>query len=164
MPSKLKRYYGRNDLHFVTFSCYGRRPLLDTPVARNAFVEILDVMRQRYRFRLVGYVVIPEHVHLLMSEPEERNPSIVLKAVKHRVSVDLRDQRRENGNVLPRFWQPRFYDFNVYTSAKQREKLDYMHSNPVTRRLVEHPGDWMWSSYLFYETGVDGIIQIDPVG
>ncbi|HTZ46664.1 MAG TPA: hypothetical protein VMH20_03690, partial [Verrucomicrobiae bacterium] len=65
--------------------------------------------------------------------------------------------------ALQHFWQPRFYDFNVYSSEKQKEKLKYMHENPLTRRVVTHPGDWAWSSYWFYETGKQGTIPIDPV-
>ena len=175
MPTRLKRYYGHKHLHFITFSCYGRRPLLDIPAARNVFVKVLAVMRQRYGFRLVGYVVMPDHVHFLMSEPPKGNPSIVLKALKQRVSAELRDDmyrgwsiplplaRARAEKTLPRFWQPRFYDFNVYTQGKTREKLEYMHANPVNRGLVKHPREWIWSSYLFYETGQQGVIQIDPV-
>ena len=58
MPRKLKRYYGRGDLHFLTFSCYRRLPLLRTVRARNLFVQALEKIRERYRFLLVGYVVI----------------------------------------------------------------------------------------------------------
>jgi len=78
MPSELKRYYGRGDLHFVTFSCYQRLPLLGTESARNVFVHELEKVRNEMGFRLVGYVVMPEHVHLLMSEPRIGTPSTVL--------------------------------------------------------------------------------------
>lgn len=64
MPKGLKRYYGLGHLHFLTFSCYRRLPLLRTVAARNLFVRALGVMRQRHGFLLVGYVVMPEHVHL----------------------------------------------------------------------------------------------------
>src|SRR5258708_12030819 len=69
MPRNLKRNYGRGDLHFVTFSCYRRLPLLRTIHARNLFVRALGAIRERYKFLLVGYVVMPDHVHLLISEP-----------------------------------------------------------------------------------------------
>ena len=69
-----------------------------------------------------------------------------------------------DGLGLPRFWQPRFYDFNVYSSYKVREKLEYVHANPVKRGLVKNPGAWMWSSFLSYEKGQAGLIMIDPVG
>ncbi len=125
MPKKLKRYYGRGDLHFLTFSCYRRLPLLRTIRARNVFVRALGKIRERHKFLLVGYVVMPEHVHLLISEPPRVTPSVVLKALKQRVSRDLRKSKRRvsvaqlrlpfmsAGGGLPRFWQPRFYDFNV---------------------------------------------------
>ncbi len=64
---------------------------------------------------------------------------------------------------LSRFWQPRFYDFNVYSRRKKREKLEYRHANPVNRERVRNPGAWMWSSFLFYEKGERGLVPIDPV-
>ena len=70
---------------------------------------------------------------------------------------------RGEGN-LQRFWQPRFYDFNVWSEKKVREKLEYMHANPVTRKLVVHPKDWPWSSWSFYAKGDAGLVQIDAVG
>jgi len=175
MPKNLKRYYGRGDLHFITFSCYRRLPLLRTMRARNLFVRALGAIRERYKFLLVGYVVMPDHVHLLISEPPKSTPSVMLKALKQRVSRDLRRKKRKaaNGQLalpfmndglgLPRFWQPRFYDFNVYSSYKVREKLQYMHGNPVKRGLVKNPSAWMWSSFLFYEKGQAGLITIDSV-
>ena len=173
MPTRLKRYYGFGHLHFLTFSCYQRRPLLDAPTARTFFLATLDEIRARYHFELRGYVVMPEHVHLLLNEPGEQTLSVALKALKQRISRDFRGgipqsnlhslppRLRNLASNLPRFWEPRFYDFNVYTGEKLNEKLKYMHANPVTRGLVEHPADWIWSSYLFYETGKQGIISID---
>jgi REP element-mobilizing transposase RayT len=64
---------------------------------------------------------------------------------------------------LPQFWQPRFYDFNVYSHEKMNEKLDYMHANAVTRGLVENPNDWPWSSFSSYTNGGPGLLQIDFV-
>lgn len=175
MPKGLKRYYGSGDLHFLTFSCYRRLPLLGTIRARSVFVVALAKIRERYQFRLVGYVVMPEHVHLLISEPSKVTPSRVLSVLKQRVSRDLRNRNRgagpgqlrssfvDGGKGLQRFWQPRFYDFNVYSAKKRREKLDYMHGNPVTRGLVQHPKDWPWSSFSFYANGETGLLPIDPV-
>ena len=175
MRNKLKRYYGRRDLHFVTFSCYRRRPLLGTARARTLFVKILREVRSRHKFLLVGYVVMPEHVHLLISEPKSVTPSKVLQVLKQRVSRVLRGKRRRGSKdqlrltfpgqeiELRRFWQRRFYDFNVWSPQKKKEKLDYMHRNPVQRKLVKHPKDWPWSSWSFYEGGDAGLVKIDPV-
>ena len=175
MTEGLKRYYGCGHLHFITFSCYRRLPFLQAVGAKDLFVAELRCVRREYKFALVGYVLMPEHVHLLLGEPAKGTPSTVLQMLKQRVSRKLRKKTTDRHTAQvpllaaeiaendPRFWQTRFYDFNVYSDGKKREKLDYMHCNPVTRELVRRPQDWPWSSYLFYEKGEAGLIPIDPV-
>ena len=82
MTKGLHRYYGTSDLHFITCSCYRRHPLLNTAQRRNLFLKILEETRRKYRFVIHGYVVMPEHFHLLMTEPEIADPSVVMKVVK----------------------------------------------------------------------------------
>ncbi len=82
MPARLHRYYGSGFLHFITTSCYQRQPWLGTAQRRDLFLRTLEQVRRRYHFVVVGYVVMPEHVHLLLSEPERANPSIVMQAIK----------------------------------------------------------------------------------
>lgn len=166
MPKNLKRYYGKGDLHFLTFSCYGRRPLLGTIGARTLFVETLEEMRERHKFLVVGYVVMPEHVHLMISEPPATPPWEALKALKQRVSRDMRQNpKTPHGSIaaLAQFWQTRFHDFNVHSWRKRREKLNYIHANPVKRGLVTSQADWPWSSYHYYQTGEQGIVTITPM-
>ncbi|HEX5412820.1 MAG TPA: hypothetical protein VFZ27_13300 [Terriglobia bacterium] len=62
-----------------------------------------------------------------------------------------------------RVWQRRGYDFNVWSSKKINEKLDYMHNNPVARKLVERPGDWPWSSWRFYFLNDASLLPMDPI-
>jgi putative transposase len=69
LPWGLKRYYGTGGLRFITWSCYRRKPLLGTAARRDLLLTVLERMRERYRFAVIGYVVMPEHVHLLISEP-----------------------------------------------------------------------------------------------
>src|SRR5580704_8873974 len=94
MPRNLKRYYGQKDLHFITCTCYRRMPLLNSVRARNAFVKILGEVRDGYEFQLVGYVVMPDHIHLLISEPKRGTPSTVMQVLKQRVSRQLRAKKR----------------------------------------------------------------------
>jgi len=108
-------------------------------------------MRIRYGFFGSGYVVMPEHVHLLIGEPARVILSKALQARKLSVAV----QRTERP-----FWQAR-YDFNVYTERKRVEKLRYMHRNPVTRGLVEKPDQWPWSSFHHILTGERGVVEIE---
>src|SRR5712672_3707784 len=84
MPSGLHRTYGAHHLHFITGSCYRRLPLLSSARGRDLFLSVLEQPRQRYRFVVVGYVVMPEHIHLLLSEPEVGTPSTVMQVLKQR--------------------------------------------------------------------------------
>ena len=135
-------------------------------------MQILEEVRARYRFALVGYIIMPEHLHLLISESASAPPSKIIQIFKQRLSRRLRARKRtpkgqlrlrfaEQENLLRRFWQRRYYDFNVYSRAKVLEKLHYMHCNPVREKLVDHPGDWPWSSWCSYYRG-EGLMTIDP--
>ena len=84
MPKGLRRYYGGGDLHFITCSCYQRRPWLDSDERRDLFLTILEEVRAEHRCVVLGYVVMPEHFHLLMSEPQVGTPSTAMQSVKQR--------------------------------------------------------------------------------
>ena len=170
MPRRLHRNYSCGYLHYITSSCYQRRPLLGSAHRRDLFLEILEEVRQRYGFVVVGYVLMPEHIHLLISEPDRGNPSTVMQVLKqrfaHRVLQAWRDpaaQGRlwEEGMQAGHVWQRRFYDFVVFTESKRIEKLRYMHRNPVKRGLVLEPEQWAWSSFRYYAYGEQGKALID---
>jgi putative transposase len=91
---RLQRYYGGGDLHFITCSCYRRLPLLGRARRRDLFLRVLEEVRERYGFVVVGYVVMPEHIHLLISEPEKGNPSTVMQVLKQRVARRLLRRKR----------------------------------------------------------------------
>ena len=174
MPNKLIRHYGRGHLHFITFTCYRRLPLLRSVRARNVFVQILGEVRDRYRLPLVGYVVMPNHVHLLIGETDLASPSTIVQVLKQRVSRKLRRNKGAPAqqmalnfagaeDCLPRFWQRRFYDFNMWSLKKRVEKLHYMHMIPLKNKLVRHPKNWPWSSFSSYVRPGLGLIPVDPV-
>ena len=141
MPSGLHRYQQARDLHFITFSCYRRQAKLGTPSSRAQFERSLEQTRVRYRFGVLGYVVMPEHIHLLAGEPQAAPLATALQALKQSVSRTLALRNAEP------FWHARYYDFNVWTNDKRIEKLRYLHRNPVARGLVAKPEDWAWSSF-----------------
>jgi putative transposase len=171
MPWGLKRYYGTGALHFITFSCHERRPVLETPEMRSLLVTVLEKMRMRYRFVVIGYVIMPEHVHLLTSEPEVGSPSTVIQAIKLGLVRRVLQSRVPHVSILrredfdsdssQRLWMRRFYDFNVWSERKEIEKLRYMHRNPVVRGLVRRPEDWEWSSFRAYASGEVGIVRVN---
>jgi len=151
MPEGLQRFQQAQDLHFITFSCHQRQPLLGDAERRDLFERSLEDMRRLYRFFVTGYVVMPEHVHLLISEPERRVLATAIQALKQSVA------RRSGG----RLWQERYHDFSVWNHDKIGEKLDYMHRNPVVRGLVHSPEHWRWSSCVHYLTGQRGTVEIE---
>jgi putative transposase len=112
---------------------------------------------------------MPEHFHLLMSEPQVGNPSTAMQSVKQRFAqrvVPRRRRRKEDKGLLQKtrpmpVWQARFYDFNVYIEHKRAEKLCYMHRNPVKRGLVQEPEKWTWSSFRHYKYGEAGLVRVN---
>jgi len=155
MHVKPVRYQNQRSLHFITFSCYGRMALLDSRAAKETFGRTLERVRIWYGCYIAGYVVMPEHVHLLLSEPERSKLSVTIQMLKQITSQKLR------AKGLPSFWQFRYYDFPVWSEAKRIQKLRYMHRNPVKRGLVARPEDWKWSSFVHYATGTEGTVEIE---
>jgi len=154
MPWGLKRYQHTGQSHFVTFSCYHRRPLFTTDTSRQTFETALERVRRNFRLRVYAYVVMPEHVHLLVSEPERDTLAYAVKSLKQGVARRLIGEAEQ-------FWQKRYYDFNVRNHEQFVEKVHYIHWNPVRRGLCERPEDWPWSSFLHHATGADGRVEIE---
>ena len=154
MPRGLKRFQRAESLHFITFSCFHRLLLLDMPGARETVESVLEQVRARHQARVYAYVLMPEHVHLLVNEPPRILLAQMLKAVKQITSRKLRGSRE-------RFWQERYYDSNIRWEDARSETIRYIHRNPVVRGLVKRPEDWPWSSFRHYATGVKGTIEIE---
>jgi putative transposase len=126
---------------------------MDDDRARIVFEQQLECLRLHHEFYVFGYVLMPEHVHLLVSEPKRYKLSTTINVLKAEVSKQLKGPRKQ-------FWQRRYHDFNVLTHKKHVEKLRYMHRNPVKRGLVKEPQGWAWSGYRHYLTGVEGTVEI----
>ncbi len=154
MPWGLTRFHQSGQSHFVTFCCYHRRRLLTTDESRRIFESALERVRRSFGLHVYGYVVMPEHVHLLLSEPQQDTLADALKSLKQGVS------RRLIGDA-DHFWQKRYYDFNLRKYPQFVEKLRYIHRNPVKRGLCERPEDWEWSSFCHYATGCEGRVEIE---
>jgi putative transposase len=153
MPTGLKRYQQARQLHYITFNCCRHLPYLETPAARDLFEQTLERVRCWYGCWINAYVVMPEHVHLLISEPERSQLAVVIQMLKQIVS-------RKMGERQP-FWQRRYYDFNVWSEKKFFEKMHYIHQNPVRRGLVKRPEDWKWSSFRHMATGEEGAVEVE---
>jgi putative transposase len=147
MPGGLIRIHGGGNLHFITTSCYRREPLLGSARARDV-LEIFEQVRKSYGCEVIGFVVMPEHIHILISEPKRKTIPIVMQVLKQPVALRLLRKRRSSSQreiwepIRQHLWQPRSYDFNVYSDRKVTESLLYMHRNPLQRGLVSSPELW----------------------
>jgi putative transposase len=122
----LVRYHSSGQFHFLTFSCYKRQPLLAMRVGYSVFEQALERVRQTHGLLVAGYVLMPEHVHLLVSEPRAGSLSGAIKALKQETSKKLKAVGE------PQFWQRRYYDFNVWSEGTTEEKLHYMHQTQLS--------------------------------
>jgi putative transposase len=188
MTRGLVRYHESSQSHFLTFSCYRRKPKFADTRFYDLFPLCLEAMRLRFQMRIYGYVIMPEHVHLLVSEPEIGNLAEAMHYLKlsfskrarsltgaqviaTQVSVQKQDANpsASSGQALGHqqhqqaepFWQKRYYDRNVRSVREFGIKLRYLHRNPVKRGLVREPGDWKWSSFRHYAFREMGVVEIE---
>jgi putative transposase len=163
-------YDSKLQAQFVTFSCYRRRRLLDHPRMRDDFTAITAEKLREHRGVCCGFVVMPNHVHAILWFDTPNSLSPFMKSWKQTTSLRLKRVLRGVApnyaaeiSLTETFWQAKYYPFNVLTARKAREKLDYMHLNPVRAGLVARPCDWPWSSAAYYESGADVCIPIEWV-
>jgi len=171
-----RRYDNFGDSHCLTFSCFQRRPFLRSERARSWLGDTILTAKTKHPFDLWAYVIMPEHVHLVIWPHEQTRISSVLKAIKLPVTrralnwVSSRapgflarmEDRQPNGKVSHRFWQRGGgYDRNLRTERDVHEKIDYIHANPLRRGPVVDLADWRWSSWHAYNGGTDLPIPVD---
>jgi len=176
--------YSPGELQFLTASTYRRAQVFRSPRFCHYFVQRLAEVRQKLNCLLIGWVLMPEHFHVLLKpQPAESTPLIV-KALKEETAKRILKTLTGNSQYpwcrktldrlrLPptvhdeshyRLWNRRFHPFNVFSETKLQEKLNYMHNNPVKRGLVSAPGDWPWSSWRFYYLEDASILRMDRLG
>ncbi|MFZ2633188.1 MAG: transposase [Desulfosalsimonadaceae bacterium] len=142
-----------NHAFFVTFSCFRRRRLLDHDRAKGIVVHFLSTQLKNQNGSCIGFVIMPDHVHAMVAFHEPGVLSTFMNQWKRRSSIQLKNLFRSGldsygGKMDPEspMWQAKYYCFNVFSENKVREKLAYMHYNPVKSGLVNRPEDWMYGS------------------
>jgi putative transposase len=174
---RCKRFNTPGDAHYLTFSCFHRKPFLSKDRSRQWLVEAVNAAREKHAFDLWAYVIMPEHAHLLIHPRNaEYDISPILNAVKQSVAKRAVAYVRKSapaflaqladvspsGEVTYRFWQRGGgYDRNLRTPADVWEKIDYTHWNPVKRGLCERTEDWLWSSAVDHLGKQTGPLSID---
>jgi putative transposase len=162
--TRLKHWDDLGTARFVTFSCYYRLPSLNHPGAKEIIIEELDRARAKHGFRLLGYVLMPDHVHLVLFPPEGMKLGLVIREIKSRSARRYFAAVRIGPPGATRvFWQRRCYDHNCRMPETVREKIQYCHNNPVKRGLVSEPSEWDWSSYNWYQGRKDVPLMMDAI-
>lgn len=175
MP-QLRHFDSLGTARFVTFSTYQRMRLLLDPEVTGAIIGQLASMREQLRIAIHGYVIMPDHMHLVLTPSDHVRLGIEIGKLKARVARHVIDCWREQGRAATKrirrdgatsghaaFWQRRCYDHNCRTAEIVREKINYCHANPVKSGLVRDPIDWTFSSYRWY-TGIRDVpLEIDAV-
>jgi len=170
-----KHYQDSGHLHYLTFSCYQKLWLFKSPLLYTEFIKILQQARQKLRFRLYGFVLMPNHVHLLIYPSPELPIFIILRTLKqpsaylglnylaaHQPSLYAKLRVTKGGQVGHRFWQAGGgYDRNIFRDETFVHTLEYMHLNPVRKKLVKSALEWPWSSARFYQERKDEPLAMD---
>ena len=162
----MRHFHEVGHLHELTFSCYRRMPLLTNDAWREKLAQCVEAAGKEWTIELVGFVFMPEHVHLLVY-PTAANPSIsrYLARIKQPFSKQFKEVllgrgskllskltvRERPGKNCFRFWQegPGF-DRNLFSADAISSSLEYIHNNPVSRGLCRRAVDWKWSSARYY--------------
>lgn len=164
--------------HYLTYSCLHRWALLASDLARRWVIEAIETGRLRHHFGVYAYVIMPEHMHLLVRPPRETyDLSRFLYDLKRPVSCKARKRLRGTGEIqwlkkltvkrgsrtVFRFWQPGGgFDENITQLKALRKIAEYIHANPVRRGLVNERTDWEWSSARFWAGYEDALLEMDP--
>ena len=164
-----KRFDTPGEARFLTFSCYRNLPLFQNDANKDVFVQALRDTQQKMKFAFFAWVVMPEHVHLLLTpELPEYPVSAILKSLKQRVSKRIVSRwiqlgapilgRITDSRAVRRFWQRGGgYDRNLISEQQVIQKAGYIHLNPIRRGLLKLPHEWRWSSAGFYKGTTDQI-------
>jgi len=171
MFRKLPKFNDQSYVHFITTKTFKNLPYFEDDKCCLILLEELDFYRKHLGFKVLGYVILPDHLHCLIFWDVEENPKLtiskVMQGIKGHSAVRIRDYVKTTGRLKPllqpdesrgshlphkrglkyQIWQKGFYDFNIYTKKKFYEKLNYIHNNPITAGLCESPENYQWSSH-----------------
>lgn len=175
MP-RLRHLNHFNTARAINFSCFHRNYLLRTEEIISPFLRELEHARSVYSVKILGYVVMPNHVHLILHPEEGSDLGKIIGEIKARsagrilsifcsekASILWSLQTFKGGRLRTSFWQARCYDHNCRSLDDVREKINYCHLNPVRAGLVADPAEWKWSSYRWYRGLEDIALEIDGI-
>jgi putative transposase len=166
---QLRHFDGTGTARFVTITCFRREQYLTATAAKNILLQGLAYLRNQRQIKILGWVLMPEHVHLVLLPHDDVKLGYEIGQMKGWTAREILSQVRHDDRVVRRsdghaaVWERRCYDHNCRTPDNTREKIIYCHNNPVTRGLVSDPSQWRWSSYNWYRGEGDMTLEIDGI-
>jgi REP element-mobilizing transposase RayT len=173
----LPRFQIEGHIYYITSVIYNRLPIFTRPSFIIPLLDSLNFYRYQQEFKLLGYVVMPDHIHLIIWPHGTSTVSDIMRDYKTFTSKRIIRQARvenitewitafeqagqETNRSNNKVWQDSYWDENVYTERFLRQKLNYIHRNPFRSDLVKRPADYPYSSYRNYEFGEEWLIEID---
>jgi putative transposase len=121
--------------------------------------RVIAERRTEHRFVLTAWVLLPDHWHAIFFPASPLTIALVMECIKVSSTFRINAARRERGKL----WQPRYYDRVLRTVKEYREKVDYIHQNPVRARLVRRAEDWLWSSAREYSGTLQAPASVHPI-
>jgi len=172
----LKHYEHTGTARFITLSCYHNYNLFKTDQTKEIFITNLKQLKSKYQFKLFGFVIMPNHVHLVLLPESDQQLSKIIGVLKsltareifalwHKMGLEIFNKLKivRNGKTQNIFWQRRYYDHNCRTKETTIEKTEYCHNNPVVSGIVKNQSEWRWSSYNWYNGNKDVILEMDKL-
>jgi len=159
MPKFREPVYGKGHLHLIACTCFQKQPKLGEEKHRDVFVRLLEELRVKFRFAVVGYVVMPDHFRLLMREPEIDTAANAVEMLQARYRRRYNSSARSDEQV----WESRSTDAHIVGADAIAATLASMHAEPVRAGLVSTPEEWKWSSALAYAGLPEGVVTVEQI-
>jgi len=173
----LPRFHIQGHIYYITTNVYQNLPLFKHPTFIIPLIDSLNYYRYKYRFKILGYVIMPDHIHLIVWPQDQPAISEFMRDFKKFTAVRLiRQAEVENASAIlqafanageatkrcdHKIWQDSYWDTNIFTERFLRQKLHYIHRNPVRANLVANPAEYPYSSYRNYALNDESLIAID---
>lgn len=171
------RFHIEGHIYYITTVVYNRLPIFTRPSFVIPLYDSLSFYRHKQQFKLLGYVFMPDHIHLIIWPFGAATVSDIMRDYKKFTSTRIvsqanvegieewirafRQSGRETERSTNKVWQDSYWDVNIYTERFLRQKLNYVHRNPLRAGLVEKPEDYVYSSYRNCVFGEDWLVEID---
>ncbi|KPU26426.1 hypothetical protein TR13x_10125 [Caloranaerobacter sp. TR13] len=142
----MKRYYEDNMCYFITTVTHNRKEIFNDKIACELFIVVVTYLKYIYDFNVYGFVIMPDHVHIIIHPCANKNISEIMKRIKGNFSRMYNKIYDNHGQI----WQRKFYDNAIRNPNQIIKTIEYIHNNPIRSNLVNRVDEYVYSSYMYY--------------